>query len=401
MKRNELEAPSRPRRRGTRRRVVPCAVAHQAPMMDELDDWQLPRCIQCAEDETRSGCWIGRCIVVVRGSSERCEQSVRVRVEGQRSLGHELRLVLCNEAGLYWSSAAERQRGRVRAVLALTNAKMAYASEPLLCSRCQYEPTRAREREGPAECERRSGARRLPPHSRRSSCCAPDREPESGGCERVALEHPSDAGGAGGRALAARLAARQPRGRAFATEHVRIGASQWISRLSSPPALSLPLAPLAPAALQHAFRRGWRAAEQIPRPSERGTAVPERRQTGIGDLSRGTRREGWTVGRVGAKLSDTSVPPVGHNLQTGPQFLSIVRSSLSLARTLCRAFARSLRSACAPPPPHSFAHSCIWRLAYRVISSRYPPPSFPFHSRASTLSLSHALLHHERRRRKF
>jgi len=194
---------------------------------------------------------------------------------------------------------------------------------------------------------------------------------------------------------------RQPRGRAFATEHVRIRASQWISRLSSPPALSLPLAPLAPAALQHAFRRGWRAAEQIPRPSERGTAVPERRQTGIGDLRRGTRREGWTVGRVGAKLSDTSVPPVGHNLQTGPQFLSIVRSSLSLARTLCRAFARSLRSACAPPPPHSFAHSCIWRLAYRVISSRYPPPSFPFHSRASTLSLSHALLHHERRRRKF
>ena len=141
---------------------MPCAVAHQAPMMDELDDWQLPRCIQCAEDETRSGCWIGRCIVVVRGSSERCEQSVRVRVEGQRSLDHELRLVLCNEAGLYWSSTAERQRGRVRAVLALTNAKMAYASEPLLCSRCQYEPTGAREREGagPAECERRSGARR-------------------------------------------------------------------------------------------------------------------------------------------------------------------------------------------------------------------------------------------------
>ena len=108
------------------------------------------------------GCWIGRCIVVESGSSERCEQSVRVRVEGQRSLDHELRLVLCNEAGLYWSSTAERQRGRVRAVLALTNAKMAYASEPLLCSRCQYEPTGAREREGagPAECERRSGARR-------------------------------------------------------------------------------------------------------------------------------------------------------------------------------------------------------------------------------------------------
>jgi len=32
---------------------MPCAVAHQAPMMDELDGWQLPRCIQCAEDETR------------------------------------------------------------------------------------------------------------------------------------------------------------------------------------------------------------------------------------------------------------------------------------------------------------------------------------------------------------
>ena len=91
---------------------------------------------------------------------------------------------------------------------------------------------------------------------------------------------------------------------------------------------------------------------------------------------------------MGAKLSDTSVPPVGHNLQTGPQFLSIVRSSLSLARTHCRAFARSLRSACAPPPPHSFAHSCIWRLAYRVIYSRYPPPSFPFRSRARALSLS-------------